>query len=294
MLPAFLTTVFFALSVVFAARSTRLLGGATANLGRMIVALTLLASWAHCFGKGLAGPSLLWFLASGCVGFGFGDLALYLALTRIGPRLTVLLLQSLAVPFGVAMEWAWLGTAVRAAQLACAAVILLGVILALAPDQTHLDSHRRAFWPGVFFGVLAALGQGAGAVVSRKAYAVAKLAHFSIDAGTAAYQRMLGGILVSALFFLATMRLHPAQSQAHRVRALPWVALNALAGPTLGVACYQWALAGNPSGVVLPIVAATPVVAIPLAWFFEGDRPSARSVLGGAIAVAGCAALTRV
>src|SRR5438874_592660 len=100
MLPAFLTTICFAFSVIFAARSARMIGGVAANLGRMIIALILLAAWAHLFGQGLSGKSLPWFLVSGVIGFGIGDMALFLALTRIGPRLTVLLAQCLAAPFG--------------------------------------------------------------------------------------------------------------------------------------------------------------------------------------------------
>jgi drug/metabolite transporter (DMT)-like permease len=42
---------------------------------------------------------------------------------------------------------------------------------------------------------------------------------------------------------------------------------------------------------VLPIVATTPLVIIPLAYKIEGDRPGARSIIGGAIAVAGAVAL---
>src|SRR5438067_2985662 len=110
MLPSVLTTIFFALSVIFAARSSRLIGGSAANLGRMLVALVALAAWAHVFGKGLAGTSLPWFFSSGLVGFGIGDIALFLALTRIGPRLTVLLAQCLAAPFGALIERLWLGT----------------------------------------------------------------------------------------------------------------------------------------------------------------------------------------
>jgi drug/metabolite transporter (DMT)-like permease len=67
---------------------------------------------------------------------------------------------------------------------------------------------------------------------------------------------------------------------------------NGLAGPVLGVGCYQWALATTPSGIVMPIAATTPLLAIPIAWWLEHDRPSARSLLGAAVAVAGCIALT--
>ena len=69
---------------------------------------------------------------------------------------------------------------------------------------------------------------------------------------------------------------------------------NAMLGPVLGVSCYQWALATTPSGIVLPIVATTPLVIIPLTYWFEGDRPSRRSLVGGIVAVAGVVALTLV
>jgi drug/metabolite transporter (DMT)-like permease len=70
-----------------------------------------------------------------------------------------------------------------------------------------------------------------------------------------------------------------------------WILVNALAGPTLGVGCYQWALATRPTGVVLPIVATTPIVVIPLAMMVEGERPHLRSLIGGAIAVIGAVLL---
>ena len=60
------------------------------------------------------------------------------------------------------------------------------------------------------------------------------------------------------------------------------------------MSCYQWALATTPSGIVLPIVATSPLLAIPLAWWLEGDRPTTRSVTGGVIAVAGVIGLTLV
>jgi len=75
-------------------------------------------------------------------------------------------------------------------------------------------------------------------------------------------------------------------------RVWPWILLNSLAGPTLGVGCYQWGLQSAASGVVLPIVATTPLVVIPFAYFLDGDRPGARSLVGGMVAVAGVVGLT--
>ena len=69
---------------------------------------------------------------------------------------------------------------------------------------------------------------------------------------------------------------------------------NGLAGPVLGVGCYQWALATTPSGIVLPIAATAPLLSIPIAFWLEGDRPPRRAIVGGILAVAGCAALALV
>jgi len=76
-------------------------------------------------------------------------------------------------------------------------------------------------------------------------------------------------------------------SPTARSRIWPWVVVNALAGPAIGVGCFQWALRDRGTGLVLPIVALTPLVIIPFSRVFEGERPRKRSLVGGVIAVAG-------
>jgi drug/metabolite transporter (DMT)-like permease len=296
MLAAFLTTIFFSLSVIFGARSARLVGPQSANLGRISLATILLGIWAHVFGAGVGGPGLPWFFFSGVIGFGLGDMALFGALPRIGPRLSILLTQCLAAPIAAVAEWLWLGTTLRAIDLACAAIILAGVAIALAPDHGSAIP-RRVFWIGVMFGVGSALGQALGAVVSRKAIAVDALADFSVDGGSAAYQRALGGVLLTwaaALLFRSRGKAE-AETPPPRWRAgWPFIVANSLAGPTIGVGCYQWALKTTPSGIVLPIVSISPLVTILLAWWIDRVRPTRRAVLGGLLAVVGAVALKLV
>jgi drug/metabolite transporter (DMT)-like permease len=237
------------------------------------------------------------------IGFGMGDLALYQALPRIGPRLTVLLVQCLAAPFAALAEWLWMGTRLTPAQILAGVVILTGVAIAVAPRE-HLHIPRRTLILGLVLGIVAALGQGLGAAISRKAYTVIEVAGGSIDGLTAAYQRILGGLLFAAPSALALMARDrwrrdvtsmrpeaPGAAMSRRTLGM-WVVINSLAGPTLGVGCYQWALATEPGGIVLPIVATTPIVVIPFAFYFDGDRPTLRSVLGGVVAVAGAIGLT--
>lgn len=294
MLPSFLTTIFFSLSVIFAARSARVLGGQTANLGRISLATVLLAIWAHVFGQGLHGGGLPWFFLSGVIGFGLGDMALFGALPRIGPRLAILITQCLAAPVAALVEWLWLGTTVRPVDLLCASVILVGVAVALAPDH-GMNVSPRTFWIGVLFGLGSALGQASGAVLSRKANEAAALTGYVIDGGTAAYQRIIGGLLMTIIGFLLIRRTlpkdDPPKPEDRWRRGSVFVLGNALAGPTLGVGCYQWALRSTPSGLVLPIVATSPLVTIILTFFMDGTRPSRRAVWGGVLAVVGAVLL---
>ena len=293
MIPALLTTFLWSCSSVCAARSAKLVGGSTANLFRMAIATVLLGIWAHTFGHGLGGAALPWFLASGFVGFGLGDVAMFAALQRIGPRLTMLLTHCIAAPLASATEWLWLDSKLGLPQILCAVLILIGVAIALAPDR-GAETSRRTFWLGVLFGVFSAMGQGFGSVLSRKANFAAAAAGQSVDGGTAAYERILAGIVVAFIFFLILRKRDDKPTPGIWPTAWAWIIANALAGPSIGVAVYQWGIATTHTGILMPIVATVPVITQLLVWWLDGQRPTARTLLGGAVAVAGVIALKSV
>ena len=292
---AFLTTIFFSLAVIFANRSITAVGTTRANLGRLLVGLVLLGIYAHGFGQGFGGAGRDWFMLSGLIGMGLGDLASFNALPLLGSRLSILVGQCLAVPIAIVAERLWIGTRLSAVQFLWDAVILVGVALALMPTPRH-PPRVRVRPAGFLWGVLAAAGQGLGAVVSRRAADAAIHAGESVNGITAAYQRTIGGLAITAAFFIVRAMIQ--RDRAAETAAPPtarghlWIAANALCGAVIGVSCYQWALATTPSGVVLPIVATTPLVILPFSYLIEGERPSGRSLAGGAIAVAGAVALT--
>lgn len=304
MLPAILATFCFSISTVCGHRSAKLIGGSEANFWRLLVATLLLAAWAHLFGQGLGGAAFPIFLLSGLMGIGVGDVAYFQALPRLGSRLTSLLLQCLTTPFAALIEWVWLGTRLTPAEMMCDGLILSGVCLALAPSE-HLHRPRRALIIGVLCNLVAAFGNALGMVLSRKAYAVAAAAGESIDGPTAAYQRLISGLLIAGVSLLIAKRQHlgaafdPPSSPPGRVRekwrkAGPWVVANSLAGMTIGVSFLQWALKTTPTGIVLPIVAITPLVVIPFARRLENERAGWRSLAGGVIAVCGAVVLAIV
>jgi drug/metabolite transporter (DMT)-like permease len=295
-LAAILTTFLFATSVVCATQSAKLLGGTEANFWRLTLATGFLAIWAYSFGQGLSGDSFPVFLISGVIGVG-ADVFLFQALPRIGSRLSLLIIQCFSAISAAALEWLWLGTKLTPTQAAACAIILVGVAVALAPGR-HLNLPRSRLAAGIGFSLLAAFGNGFGAVLSRKAYAIAALAKQNIDGATAAYQRLIGGLFVAAVCLLVVKRrdvlaqvtdaapLRVPEMEKWR-RAWPWVLANGFAGQTLGVTCYQWALKTTPTGLVLAIVATAPLVVIPFARLVEYEPIAGRSVIGGIIAVIG-------
>ncbi len=303
MLAALLTTILFSISAVCGHRSARLIGGTEANFWRITFATVFLAAYAYGFGQGLAGSAFPVFLLSGVVGIGLGDVAYFQALPRLGARLSLLLVQCLTAPFGALIEWLWLGTALSLTQILSGIVILGGVAIALTPREDMKLTPREAT-VGALSGVLAALGGAGGAVLSRKAYQIVHDHREHIDAINAGFQRVVGGLFLAGICLLIVKRREfRVQARAPRELVIAaskrkwrgvwlWILLNSLAGQTLGVSCMQWALERTPAGVVMSIIAMSPIVVIPIAWVVEGERPTPRSLVGGAIAVAGVIGLT--
>ncbi len=303
MIGAFLTTIFFSISVICGHRSAKLIGGSEANFWRLAFATCFLSVWAFYFGQGLSGASFPIFLMSGIIGIGVGDVALFQALPRLGPQLTLLLTRCLAPPFAAAIEWLWIGTKLGPAQIFYGVVILVGIGISLAPGR-HLKLTRGVVISGVLFCILASFGDAFGAVLSRKGYAVLKAHGEHLDGGTAAFQRIMGGLMIAGVSLLVakwrSVKLHLTRSDEASTlpswekwrKVLPWILANSLAGQTLGVSCYQWAFQTTEAGIVLAIVSTTPLVALPLTRVMEGERVSMHSIVGGVIAVAGLIGLT--
>lgn len=299
MLASFLATILFSFSAITGRRLSHYVSGTKANITRLILAGTVLGILACLFGFRFLGPALPFLFLSGCVGFGIGDLSMFQAYPRIGARRTMVLIQCLAAPFGALLEWIWLNHAPTIAQAVYGTIILAGVGVALMPAKNE-SQPATGLTAGILFGTLSAFCQGLGAVISRKAYELATTAGHPYrtpgDGINAAFQRILGGLSVSLLFFLYLRLAHKPDPSAKKNwrKGWPWVIGNGLAGPAFGVSCYQWALMTQKTSIVLPIVATTPLAVMPLAHYLEGDKITWRTLLGGILAVAGVIGLTCV
>jgi len=300
---AILATILFSLSAVSGKRLSHYLTAIEANMIRFIISALLLGLYSSYYGIGLGGGAFGMFFISGIIGFGVGDYGLFRAYKIIGSRLTMVMTQCLAAPFAATVEWLWLGSTLSLGQVLAGVGILIGVSLALAPNDT-MQIDKEHWKNGIFWGLLSAFGQGFGAVLSRKAGMMVDDG-VSIDGFSAAYQRVLGGLAVMLVLFIGqkiiVYKRNDYNSRADLDSAsIKWILIlvlaNALCGPTLGVGAYQWALNVNdlPAGIVLSVVALSPLVIIPFSMKFEGERPTFRSLIGSVIAVVGVIIMTNM
>ena len=301
MTAAILATFLFSLSAVSGKRLSHHLSGVEINFWRFLLSAFLLGAYAHTFGPGRGGGALGMFFISGIVGFGVGDYGLFRAYPILGARLTMVMTQCLAAPIAASIEWLWLGNELSFGQVLAGTAILAGVGLALAPSETS-QVDKKHWKAGIMWGLMSAFGQGFGAVLSRKAGSLVAEG-VTGDGLTAAYQRVLGGLTVMAILLLMRkLKIRNGGSIQTEISLTPaslkWIialiVLNALCGPTLGVGANKWALNVDdlPAGIVLSVVALSPLVIIPFAMKFEGERPSVRSVLGSVVAVIGVIIMT--
>ena len=175
-------------------------------------------------------------------------------------------------------------------------VILAGVAVALGAPAEGDPADRRT---GVWLGLLSAFGQACGAVGTPMAVDACARAGETIPDGFAqGFVRLLGGVPIVLLFVLWSARkdgLLARITRPYAWRAAPvWMLMNGLAGPALGVACYQWALTKHDAALVLSVVALTPLIGLIMQWGVEGERPSWRLWVGGAVAIVGVVLLRQL
>jgi drug/metabolite transporter (DMT)-like permease len=66
---------------------------------------------------------------------------------------------------------------------------------------------------------------------------------------------------------------------------------TAVIGLLLGMTLFLYALQGSKTGFIATLSATSPVMILPLLWLRTGQRPTALSTAGAALAVAGLALL---
>lgn len=294
MLPAVSAAVLFAFSAVVSQRSSRIFGAVPANFYRMCIACAVLGliTWAVDASRGSSSlhTETFWrFLLSGVIGFGIGDIALFLAYARLGSRLTILINWCSAALFAAAGDWFLLSHALTWQQWLAVGCIMGGLVTALWPGEAARSARHPV--GGILFAIVAGMGMGIGTVLSNHAIDAGRTFGLEVHAVSQTFQRSIAGVAASGLAFLLVKYL-PQQRTADSERKWKhkpfWLISTALFGPVFGVCCYQWGLVLTGSSTIVVAIAATStLLVIPLARIMEKDKPHTRQIAGSILAAAG-------
>ncbi|MBW4691778.1 MAG: DMT family transporter [Lyngbya sp. HA4199-MV5] len=253
------------------------------NLAKGLIAIALLILTLLLKGELLPQVSLsaIGLLAlSGVVGIGFGDTAYFTALNRLGAR-RALVLESIAPPLAAVMALLFLQERLAIGAWAGIALTIAGVTWVVVERTHETLQPQRHLWRGTVFGLLAALGQASGAVLSRAA-----LANTTIDPLWSALLRLVAGGFVLVVWLLFQRRtiqdLKPLQSP----RFLAILTLTAFASTYLAIWLQQVSLKYTAAGIAQSLSATSPLFVIPIALAID-EKVSVRAIVGVLLALGG-------
>lgn len=256
------------------------------NLLKGVIAIPLLGIGAillHADALPTFNQTTLLLCLSGVLGIAIGDTAFFAALSRIGPRKTLLIESTTPILTGIlamsiSQEFlspvAWLGVCATTGGI-------IWVMLERTPSGSSYERDANDLRAGIAFATLAALSQAAGSALSHKA-----LYEQPDSALWAAFIRLTAAVGCITLFILPKM-LSTARPKI-KVSGRVWrkLLLATFLGTFIGLWLQQLALQYASAAVAQSLLSLSPLFALGIA-VHRGETLSPRTWMGTIIALVG-------
>ncbi|AFZ35427.1 protein of unknown function DUF6 transmembrane [Stanieria cyanosphaera PCC 7437] len=234
-------------------------------------------------------------LVSGLIGIGLGDTAYFAAINHLGARRT-LLLETLAPPMSAGFALIFIGEQLNTIAWCGIFLTLLGVAWVIS-ERNPVANNSHNLKIGIIWGLLAALAQAIGAVLSRFA-----LIDSNISPLWSTLLRLVAGTVIVSLLLLFTAVNQIKSVIKQRVSAaMPFrsffstktfaslvgtIILASFASTYLGIWLQQISLKFTSTGIAQTLLSTSPLFILPIALAL-GEKVSLRAILGVLVAVAG-------
>ncbi|TCO09357.1 DMT family transporter [Natronoflexus pectinivorans] len=260
-------------------------GSLPVNLIRLVMALFWLGFYTlitngHFFPQNASTHAWVWLSVSGLIGFVIGDLLLFQAFVVTGARISMLLM-SLSPPLTALFGWLIIGEKLSIANSIGMFVTIWGialVILAKPVKGRKMQFHYPA--KGILLALGGAAGQGLGLVLS-------KFGMQDADPFMSTQIRVITGIIGFSILFTITGKWYQVKAAMKHTKAMWHITIGSFFGPFLGVSLSLLAIKYTTTGIASTLNSLTPVLIIPLAWYFFKEKITTKEVIGAFLAVAG-------
>lgn len=293
-----LVAVMWTFTALFAEVASKRMGTLVLNVWRMLLTILLLGIvlWWTC---GKPWPQYAstdvwkWFLASGFMGFVFGDYCLFNAYIVMGSRFGQLFM-TLASPFAAIAAWFMMGETMNLLALLGMIVTLSGIGISIMGKDDAGARHLKLPRKGILLGIGAGMGQGIGLVLSKQGL-MHYAAEIPAEATDVAAMMPFAGTQIRAIMgligFGATLLFLGKWRNMLRfftdVRGAAAAMGAILLGPFFGVSLSLMAVGMTNTGVAQTLMSLTPILILWPSRMMFGTKVSMQEVVGAVIAVAG-------
>lgn len=228
-----------------------------------------------------AAPREVCYLAlSGVIGFIIGDSLLFEAFLLIGPRLAMLLML-LAPIFSAILAWIILGETLLFWQIIAILVTMGGIGLAVSENQLHKLELPKNHGLGVLLGIGGAVGQASGLLLSKLGMAR------GLSPISANYIRVTAAALAITAISLLRGKMRTDFLKMKDMKALMQISSGAFTGPVLGVILSLVAIRYTQIGIASTLMSLSPILLIPVGYYFFKEHITFRTIGGTIIALSG-------
>lgn len=293
-LAAFFVAVCWALTSIFFATAGKEVTSPVVNRMRLLFA-TLLLSATHYFLTGHLYPfqatpeRFLWLGLSGLIGLVLGDAFLFQAFVQIGARISILIMASVPV-FSAIIAWIFLGETLSLTNIIGIFITVAGIALVVYEHQNGGEENRpkdkSVYFQGVVFAFLGAVGQAVGLVLQKMGGAGDFPAISSV-----LIRVSLGALIMWIMAMLQKKAKFTLKTTFTNKTGLRFILLGTIVGPFAGIWLSMIAVQAAYVGIASTLMALTPIVMLPMSFFFFKEKISKLALLGTFISLVGVATI---
>lgn len=223
-------------------------------------------------------------IISGIIGFFVADLFIFNAFVRIGARETLVILTTSPI-FSALISWVILDERLTILQIIGILTTVFGVMWVIYEESRGSSKIKIQWNYGVLIALAGALAQAVGMILAKKGL------EYNVHPISANFLRLISGLVAIAIFSSIRKEFINDFRKLKDLKLLLLLIFAAFVGPVLGIILALYALSWSPVGIVTTLMQISPVMLLPIDYFFFKKKITPGAILGTIVAIFGAALL---